>query len=92
MLGPQNPVLAQEDDSDDAEEFLLEEIIVTAEKREAELQKIPLDISVVRPDEMDKFGVYQTRDLEKLIPDMDIDPVIGANIQISIRGVGQAQA
>jgi len=88
------PLFAQdtgENVYEDGEEFTLEEVTVTAEKREAELQKIPLDISVVRPDEMDKFGVYNTADLDKILPDVDINETIGANITISIRGVGRAE-
>ena len=63
MLVPQNPVFAQEDDSDDSddsEEFLLEDVIVTAQKREAELQSVPASIDVIRPDDMLKLGVFDT--------------------------------
>ena len=41
---------------DEEDEFTLEEITVTAEKREAELQKVPMDITVIRPDDMDRSG------------------------------------
>lgn len=47
-LGESKSVSAQEKD----DEFTLEEITVTAEKREAELQKVPMEITVLRTDEM----------------------------------------
>ena len=84
-LGLSVPVLAADDEED---EFTLEEITVTAEKREAELQKVPMDIAVVRPDEMDRVGVYSIYDIKKLIPDLDTSSTTGNQVMISIRGVG----
>jgi iron complex outermembrane receptor protein len=74
----------------DEEEFMLEEITVTAEKREAELQKVPIDITVLRPEEMDRSGVYSIYDLKKVIPDIDTATQTGNQVMISIRGVGGA--
>ncbi len=82
-LGLSGPVFAADDDS----EFTLEEITVTAEKREAELQKIPISISVVRPDEMQEFGVYRAEDLDKILPDVQADEFAGSFVNISIRNV-----
>jgi outer membrane receptor protein involved in Fe transport len=79
------PLFAAED-----EEFMLEEITVTAEKREAELQKVPMDITVVRPDEMDRSGIYSIYDLKKVIPDMETSTMTGNQVMVSIRGVGGA--
>jgi outer membrane cobalamin receptor len=64
ILGASGSAYAQED------EFTLEEIIVTAEKREAELQKIPMDIAVVRPNDMERLNIHQMSELEKMIPDL----------------------
>ncbi|NLD38250.1 MAG: TonB-dependent receptor [Desulfatiglans sp.] len=79
------PIFAAED-----EEFMLEEITVTAEKREAELQKVPIDITVLRPEEMDRSGVYSIYDLKKVIPDLDTATQTGNQVMVSIRGVGGA--
>ncbi len=76
-------VYAQEAD----DEFVLEEITVTAEKREAELQKIPLDISVVRPDEMLRLNINQVADLDKILPDVQITTEAGSFVSIQIREV-----
>ena len=87
MLLPQNPVFAQEDDSDDSEEFLLEDVIVTAQKREAELQSVPMAIDVVRQDDMLRLGVFDTQDLDKILPDLSIEVNAGNFMQINIREV-----
>ncbi len=82
--------LFAQDGEDEEEEFTLEEITVTAEKREAQLQKVPMDITVVRPDDMDRSGVYSVYDLKKVIPDLNTSTQTGNQVMISIRGVGGA--
>ncbi|NLD38325.1 MAG: TonB-dependent receptor [Desulfatiglans sp.] len=81
-VGMSGQVFAQED------EFTLEEIVVTAEKREAQLQKIPMDISVVRPDELERLNVHQIEDLDKLLPDLKITRSQGGILKIQMRDVG----
>ncbi len=78
------PVFAEDED---VEEFTLEAITVTAEKREAELQKIPIDIAVVRPDDMSPFGVYTTDDLDKIIPELNTQEMGGSFLAVTIRNV-----
>ena len=82
-VGMCGQVFAQDD-----EEFTLEEIVVTAEKREAELQKIPMDISVVRPEELERLNVHQVEDLDKLLPDLKITRSQGGLLKIQMRDVG----
>lgn len=82
-VGASGQVFAQDED-----EFTLEEIVVTAEKREAELQKIPMDISVVRPDELERLNVHQIEDLDKLLPDLKITRSQGGLLKIQMRDVG----
>ncbi len=89
ILGAAAPGLAEEEEEEE-EAFTLEEITVTAEKREAELQKLPMDVAVVRPEEMDRLGVYSVYDVKKLIPDMNTDTMTGNQVMISLRGVGDA--
>ncbi|MBN1907015.1 MAG: TonB-dependent receptor [Deltaproteobacteria bacterium] len=74
---------------EETDEFLLEEIVVTAEKREAELQKIPMDIAVVRPDEMERMNIHQMSELEKMVPDLKTNDGGGGTgfLQISIRDI-----
>ena len=85
LMSTASPLFAQDED-----EFTLEEVTVTAEKREAELQKVPMDITVVRPDDMDQAGVYSVYDLKKVIPDINTSTMTGNQVMISIRGVGGA--
>lgn len=83
MFSTAGPLFAQDD------EFTLEEITVTAEKREAELQKVPMDISVVRPDEMDRLNINQMEDIGKALPDLNVAPMAGSFLTVTIRDVQQ---
>ena len=65
----------------------LEEIVVTAEKREAILQKSALTIQVLSGDSIQRSGIRQASDLQTVIPGLTIG-VGGDNDQIFIRGVG----
>ncbi|MDM7919710.1 MAG: hypothetical protein QUS12_11150, partial [Methanosarcina sp.] len=72
-----SPVFSAEDEDakktekkaakEDTDEFTLEEIVVTAEKREAVIQKVPMDIAVVRPDDMERLNIHQMSELGKML-------------------------
>jgi iron complex outermembrane recepter protein len=88
LTGISIPVLAQ-DEKKSEDEFTLEEVVVTAEKREATIQKIPMDISVVRMDDMRMYGVNQLYDLQQIVPQLSASSSVGNNILVSIREVQQ---
>jgi len=86
-LGISGPVFAADKENDE-DVFTLEEITVTAEKREAELQKVPMDVAVVRPDDMERLNVHQLSELQKMIPSLETTDVAGNGaLQLKIRGV-----
>jgi len=86
VIGISDQTWAQDEEDEDV--FTLEEITVTAEKREAALQKIPMDITVVRPDELERLNVHQIEDLGKLLPDLKITRSQGGILRIQMRDVG----
>jgi len=70
---------------------VLEEIIVTAQRREETLQKSSLSIQVLSDEEIRQAGVSHSTDLNRLIPGIQIAG--GGNAaQIYIRGVGDFAA
>ncbi len=88
MCGTVSPLFAQDDEYDD-DEFTLEEIVVTAEKREAELQKVAMDISVMRPDEMARLNINQVEEIGKLLPDLNVSNMASSFLTITVREVQQ---
>ena len=52
---------------------VLEEIVVTARKREENLQEIPVSISVISSSLIDEAGIIEPRDFFELTPGVDFD-------------------
>jgi len=75
-----SPVYAQSD-------LALEEIIVTATKREVGLQDVPIAMSVVSGEKIEQFGVTELDELAAYLPGIHIGES-GGNNQVFIRGVG----
>ena len=65
----------------------LEEIIVTAEKREESVQDVPITISAFSANEIEQFGVATTRDLGIITPGLQMGQQVGASTPY-LRGVG----
>ena len=65
------------------------DIIITANKRAENVQKVPLAVSVLAPAELAAAGVRQFADLGKVAPSLTIRPAEHpVNSNISLRGVG----
>ncbi len=68
--------------------FVLEEIIVTAEKRAESLQDIPIAISAFSGESMERAGVSGISDLKQLAPSVQFGQHNGPQTFVSIRGIG----
>ena len=82
------PALAQaEAGADDAAK--LDEIVVTAQKREQNLQVVPISVSAINADKVAKLGINDARDLSGLAPNVTIVQGTTSNSAavISIRGI-----
>jgi len=62
------------------------EIVVTAEKREQSLQKVPVAVSVFTGAQRDTIGINTVADVTNFAPGFTYDP---ANVHAYIRGVGR---
>jgi hypothetical protein len=58
-----------------AQERILEEVIVTAQKRVENVQAIPVTINVMPGEEIEKFRIRNIVDLAGFIPGLEILPV-----------------
>lgn len=79
-------VVAQEASEDD--ETVLEEITVTARKRQVDIQKAPVAVSSVDGDDLEHAGVAKLDDFNGYVPNLVIAKNDGAGRVVSIRGVG----
>ena len=81
LLGAQ-AVRAQESD----EETASGEIIVTAQRREERLRDVPIAITALNAESLDKAGVNNLQDLERVTPGLQL-PLYGGFLRPSIRGI-----
>ncbi len=66
----------------------IEEIIVTAQRREESLQKVPISISAMTSDQFDVFDITRADDLEAVFANLGTNRNATGNTGFSIRGVG----
>lgn len=69
-----------------------EEIVVTANRREARLQEVPVAVTAVSGEELAQSGVVDTEHLAQVAPSLFItsSQQVGLGAQIRMRGVGTA--
>jgi iron complex outermembrane receptor protein len=71
-----------------AAERLLEEVIVTAQKRTENVQDIPLTINVVEGTLLEDFTIRDTVDLAASVPGLTIQQTPQNLAQVTVRGLG----
>ena len=67
-------------------QMVLEEVLVTARKKEETLQETPLAVTALSGDELRNQGLRNLLDLSRSVPNIDV--ATDTNAQIYIRGVG----
>ncbi|WP_460994505.1 TonB-dependent receptor plug domain-containing protein, partial [Spongiibacter taiwanensis] len=66
---------------------LLEEVTVTAQKREEDSQDVPIAIQAFSGEKLDAFNIEDTADLQKITPGLTFTYTYGYTL-IYLRGVG----
>jgi len=68
---------------------VLEEVVVTAERRETALQDTPISLAVMGPTQLEAIGAFEISRISDQIPNVRINSIAGSqsNIGIGIRGV-----
>lgn len=69
------------------ESSVLEEVVVTAQRREEKLGDVPISISALRYEDVKKLGVSSTMDLPVVVPGLDIK-MENNSVSTFLRGVG----
>lgn len=68
----------------------LDEVRVTAERRNQSLQQVPIAATVITAEDISKRGIHNIHDMMQVAPSVSINQV-NRSIYINIRGVGIAQ-
>ncbi len=68
---------------------MLEEIVVTAAKRQQTLQEIPIAVTVVGSDTLEKAQIIDIKDLQSVVPSLRVSQLqVAGNTSFFIRGFG----
>ena len=78
------------DASEDAESLVLEEVIVTAQRRETNLQTTALAASVLSGEQLREKGIDSLERIQYSTPSMTLSTFGSANV-INIRGIGRSK-
>lgn len=66
----------------------IDEIVITAQKREERLQKVPIAVTVVNSDQMTRQNITEVSDLSRAVPSVEASGEEGnPDTRISIRGI-----
>ncbi|WP_416465785.1 TonB-dependent receptor [Sphingomonas sp. VDB2] len=85
VIAPQ-VAIAQDADTQSSDGGL-EEIVVTAQRREESLQKAAIAVTAVTGDDLTRSGITETSNLGKLVPALVVQPT-GGTTSFFLRGVG----
>src|SRR5215831_1527630 len=92
VLWVTEPVRAQSQTQTQASQPALEEVVVTARKREEALLNVPVTMSVFTQQTIESAGIETPRDFVALVPNMTLVEVQNVgNSFITIRGISQAR-
>lgn len=68
-------------------EKALEEVIVTAQKKDETLQDVPMTVNAVTAEAIDKYKLLNFKDIQSVTPGLTISPVSNRTSTIAMRGV-----
>jgi outer membrane receptor protein involved in Fe transport len=80
-------VFAQSGRAAEAPVATLDEVIVTAEKKEERIQDVPIPISVLQPQDLADTGQGLLRDYYQSVPGFTVSPNLQGAQMLSIRGI-----
>jgi iron complex outermembrane recepter protein len=73
----------------DSDSFMIEEIVVTAQKRAENAQNVAISMSVQTSESLENIGAFDFKDITKLSPGLEIAGDDAVSGSIKMRGVGK---
>lgn len=90
LFGALTPVAQAQQESVAA----LDEVIVTAQRREENLQKVPIAVSALGSELLEQFDVRTVRDVSSIVPNlwMETNTGLSSGSRASLRGIGEDES
>ncbi|WP_375194158.1 TonB-dependent receptor [Sphingobium sp.] len=63
------------------------DIIVTATRREEKLQDVPMSVNVATGEQIQKFNIFDAKDVQQLAPGLELTNTTGRNNTTTLRGI-----
>lgn len=70
-----------------AEEAPSNEIIVTATRQSQKLQDVAMTVNVATGEQLEKFKIFDVKDVQQLVPGLELTNVSGRNNTTTLRGI-----
>ncbi len=85
LLATAADVIAQEDSS-----YVLEEVVVTAQKREQNLQEIPVSVTAISGQDLEVHQINNMQDIRSLVPNLYVEEGLSGRttVKMHMRGIG----
>ena len=73
-----------------AQDSMIEEVVVTARKRQESLQDVPVAVTALTPTQLERGSIQRTTDIDKMVPNVELhEAYIGSeSLSATIRGIG----
>ena len=73
-----------------AQDAMIEEVVVTARKRQESLQDVPVAVTALTPNQLERGSIMRTTDIDKMVPNVELHQTyIGSeSLSATIRGIG----
>ena len=73
-----------------AQDAMIEEVVVTARKRQESLQDVPVAVTALTPNQLERGSIQRTTDIDKMVPNVELHQTyIGSeSLSATIRGIG----
>jgi iron complex outermembrane receptor protein len=89
LAGASAPALAWAADAPDASSARLDEIVVTAQRRSENVQKVPIAVTVITGEDLEKRQTFSAEQLVQQVPSLTFRKgTTNVNSSLNIRGIG----
>src|SRR5262245_49723507 len=88
-LGSSMSTMAQQASSAGNEDvFVLEEVVVTAQKREEYVQSVPIAVTAITPEALQNQNIDFGADLQRAVPNLYFSRALAGETNFQLRGIG----
>ncbi|WP_162176734.1 TonB-dependent receptor [Hyphomonas beringensis] len=87
VLAISSGAFAQSDGAEEDDQYVLNNIVITAQKREQNLLDVPISITAFTGDALEENGVGDLGDLQNLVPNFQVSDNVSVRT-VYVRGVG----